>query len=279
MSCEAATGGPFTWKRIADWWYGGRVEQAWSRLHEAELLIIDASTTDLIPVLLEEAVEHAAVLDQTDPARARLSSFVECPQLLSSGYPMTPSAPAPSTPPPVPTTTPPRVMMRAVAERAFAVSDGFHQSARAFRNRLVVTFLIIVGVAAGLVILQWRLPQAPIFAVPHNPGDLSRWAVMLLVMVFGGLGALVTTIPSMAAIPTVTSPFNFPMQQAFVKISLGTLTAILGVIAIGNAGVTNGFDSLQSLIGVGVIFGAGQQAVTQFLDKRASEIIASAPSS
>jgi hypothetical protein len=82
----------------------------------------------------------------------------------------------------------------------------------------------------------------------------------------------------MAAIPNVTSPFNFPLQQAFVKTTFGALTAIVGVVAIGNAGVTNGFDSLQSLIGVAVIFGAGQQAVTQFLDKRAGKIIDSAPS-
>ena len=120
----------------------------------------------------------------------------------------------------------------------------------------------------------------PIFAILYNSGNLSRWALMLLVMILGGLGALVTTIPSMAAaIPTVVSPFNFPMRQAFVKITFGTLTVIVGVIAIGNAGVTNGFDSLQSLIGVDVIVGAGQQAVTQFLDKRAGKIIDAAPSS
>jgi hypothetical protein len=169
-------------------------------------------------------------------------------------------------------------MMRSVAERAFAVSDSFHQSARAFRNRLVVTTLVIVGVSVGLILLQWRLPDAAIFAVPRNAGDLSRWALLMLVMVFGLVGTLVTTIPSMAAIPNVTSPFNVPLQQAFVKVTFGTLTAIVGVVAIGNAGVTNGFESLQSLIGVAVSFGAGQQAVTQFLDKRAGKIIDSAPS-
>jgi len=191
---------------------------------------------------------------------------------------MTPGAPVPPTPPGVPPNTPPRVMMRAVAERAFAVSDGFHQSARGFRNRLVVTTLIILGVSVGLVILQWRLPDAKIFAIPSNADDLSRWALLMLIIVFGLVGALVTTIPSMAAIPNVTSPFNFPLQQAFVKITLGSLTSIVGVVAIGNAGVTNGFDSLQSLIAIAVIFGAGQQAVTQFLDKRAGKIIDSAPS-
>ncbi len=168
-------------------------------------------------------------------------------------------------------------MMRSVMTRAFTISDGFHYSARAFRNRLVIWALITVFVTVGLVMLQWRLPHARIFAIPKDADDLSRWALILLVMVFGGLGALVTTIPSMAAISTVPSPFNFPMQQAFFKIAFGSLTAVVGVVVVGNAGVTSGFGSLQSLIGVAVVFGAGQQAVTQFLDRRAGKIIDSAP--
>jgi hypothetical protein len=52
---------------------------------------------------------------------------------------------------------------------------------------------------------------------------------------------------------------------------------LVGVVVIGNSGLANGFASLQPLLGVAIVFGAGQQAVTQFLDKRAGEIIASAP--
>jgi hypothetical protein len=66
----------FTWSRLADWWYGSRVEQAWSLLHEAEFLIIDNSLQALFPTLVEEAVQHAAVLDEADPARVRLTNWV-----------------------------------------------------------------------------------------------------------------------------------------------------------------------------------------------------------
>lgn len=170
-----------------------------------------------------------------------------------------------------------RVLMHSVAERSFFVSDNFHRSARGFRNRLVITVLLILIVAVGLVILQWRLPDAAIFATPPDAANLSRWVLMILVMFFGLLGSLVTTIPSMAAIPTVSSPFNFPMQQAFVKITFGSLTGLVGVIAIGTGGVTKGFTSLQAFVAIAIIFGASQQAVTQFLDKRAGKIIDSAP--
>jgi hypothetical protein len=136
---------------------------------------------------------------------------------------------------------------------------------------------VTLVVAVSLVIIQWRLPTAKIIPLPAGTTDLSRWAVMLLVIVFGTLGALITTIPSMAAIPRVSGPYNFPLQQSFVKMFVGSLSALVGVVVIGNTGVASGFASLQSLLGVAIVFGAGQQAVTQFLDKRAGEIIASAP--
>lgn len=189
---------------------------------------------------------------------------------------MSPAASTPPAPPPVPPALP-RIQAHAVAERAFTVSDAFHRSARGFRNRLLITSIIVVVVAVGLVLLQWRLPDAHMFSVPQDATSLSRWALMMLVMVFGLLGSLVTTIPSMAKIPTVSSPFNFPLQQSLVKISLGSLTGLVGVIAIGTGGVTSGFTSLQALIAIAIVFGAGQQAVTQFLDNRAGKIIESAP--
>lgn len=66
--CTPATS-LFSWGRFVDWWYGNRVERAWTLLHHAELTIIDNSDEGLLPELMEDAVEHAAALEQTDPAR------------------------------------------------------------------------------------------------------------------------------------------------------------------------------------------------------------------
>jgi hypothetical protein len=169
-------------------------------------------------------------------------------------------------------------MILSVLRKAFTLSDTFHRDARAFRNRLVIISLIALITSFCLVILQWRLPGAALIQEPRGSGGIPRWALMLLVMAFGSVGALVSTIPALAAIPRVTSPFNFPLQQALLKIILGSLTALVGVIATGSAGVTNGYASLQALIGTAIVFGAGQQVVTQYLDRRAGEIIKSAPS-
>ncbi|MCU1452843.1 MAG: hypothetical protein JWN46_989 [Acidimicrobiales bacterium] len=171
-----------------------------------------------------------------------------------------------------------RTVIEAVLRAAVTQSDAFHHEARAFRNRLVIMTLIALGSSACMVVLQWRLDGAEIVRPPGTGAEhLARWATLLLVMVFGAIGALISAIPSASKIPRVRSPFNFPLQQALLKIVLGSLTAIVGVVVTGSSGVTNGYGSLQSLIGVAVVFGASQQAVTQFLDKRATAIIDAAP--
>jgi hypothetical protein len=177
-----------------------------------------------------------------------------------------------------PLPAPGRVIMIEVMRRSFDQSDTFHEDARSFRNRLFITATLIDLVAVSLIILQWRLPSAAIFQLPPDHAGLPRWALTMLIMVFGSVGALVTAIPAMAAIPTVRSPYNFPLPQGLLKIFLGSLTAMVGVVVIGSTGVTTGFASLQALIGVAVVFGAGQQAVTQFLDKRAGQLVAQAGS-
>ncbi|HUZ39936.1 MAG TPA: hypothetical protein VMU68_00890, partial [Acidimicrobiales bacterium] len=78
------------------------------------------------------------------------------------------------------------------------------------------------------------------------------------------------------AIPTVRSPYNFPLPQALLKIALGSLTAMVGVVVIGSSGVTKGVASLEALIAIAVVFGSGQQAITQFLDKRAGQLVTQA---
>ncbi len=119
--------------------------------------------------------------------------------------------------------------------------------ARAFRNRLIVISLISIVTSALLVILQWRLPAASIIEHPKGATGESAWALMLLVMAFGCVGALVSAIPAMAAIPRVKSPFNFPLQAALMKVFVGSLTALVGVIVTGSAGATNGYASLGAL--------------------------------
>jgi hypothetical protein len=171
-----------------------------------------------------------------------------------------------------------RAVIRSVLDATYDRDLTFQHDSRAFRNRLIVTSLLVVTAAGVLVLLQWRLPGGGLLDRPSAAADVPRWALMLVVITFGAVGGLLVSIPALAAIPRAPSPYNFPLQQAILKVTAGALTGLVGVIVIGSSGVTNGFSSLEALVGTAVVFGASQQAVTQFLDKRAQQIIDSAPS-
>jgi hypothetical protein len=166
-----------------------------------------------------------------------------------------------------------RQVVVGVMRRSFALAARTRKDTRAFRNRLVILTALTVLAASALLVVQWRLPTAAVLEPPEEGTSLARWTLLLVVMVAGMIGALVSAIPAVAAIPRSRSPYNFPLPQAFLKVALGSLTAVVGVIVVGNTGVA-GFDSVQALAGVAVVFGAAQQAVTQFMDRRAGELVA-----
>jgi len=69
-----------TWRwtaRLTDWWYGSRVERAWSLLHEAELLLVEYSDERGLEIALDKAVGHALSLPADDPVRRRFEAYVQ----------------------------------------------------------------------------------------------------------------------------------------------------------------------------------------------------------
>lgn len=159
-------------------------------------------------------------------------------------------------------------------EACFVASNGFHQQARAFRNRLFTMTVIAIVAGTVIVLLQWRIPSVAFISF-RNEGSphVSSWLLILLVMAFGLVGALLTTTASILKLSPVGSPFNFPFQKALLKIVLGPLTATVGVIVVGSGTVTGGWQNLQGLIAGALVFGGSQQAVTRLLDQRAAALV------
>ena len=136
--------------------------------------------------------------------------------------------------------------------------------------------LISAAGVATLVVLQLVFDDADIVAQPESTTGISRLGLMFLVMAFGTIGGLLSAVPALAAVPTAPGPYNFPLQQAILKIVLGALTGLVGVIVTGTTGATGGFTSLGAMLGIATVFGAAQQSLTGFLDKRAGQIVANA---
>jgi len=63
--------------RIPDWWYGSRVEEAWSFLHEAELMYVEYADQRGLEFATETALDYASALDPADPVRVRFEKYID----------------------------------------------------------------------------------------------------------------------------------------------------------------------------------------------------------
>jgi hypothetical protein len=69
--------GQEVWAQIREWWYGSRIEQAWTCLHQAELDLVEHGNAEFLKTTaLEIALAQASLLDPKDPLRVRLEDHV-----------------------------------------------------------------------------------------------------------------------------------------------------------------------------------------------------------
>jgi hypothetical protein len=89
--------GAEVWAQIREWWYGSRIEQAWTCLHQAELGLVEYGNPEFLKTsALEIALSLGGVLDPKDPIRVRLENYVrDLPDPSKPHPPGTGAAPAP----------------------------------------------------------------------------------------------------------------------------------------------------------------------------------------
>lgn len=254
--------------RIKNWWSGDRVEQAWAYLEEAEVQIVEGSNELGQRLAFSIAGERAdAALGLDDYRRVKAIGR------LRAGSPTDCTAPAVCVP------SMPEIVE--ILEACYVAINQYHRSARSLRNRLVVMAGMALVMDAVLVTIQWRLPSQALINPPTDADDLEPWMLLLIVMVLGSVGALLTTIRPISVLPAAMSPFNFPLHQAYLKIVTGSLTAVVGLLVFtgfsaGGATVIE-LSTFRALMFGAVLFGAGQQAVTRMLDARATSLINGSP--
>jgi hypothetical protein len=232
------------------WWYGREIEQAWSNLHEAEVRLVDLRPRNELKVAAAEALCHGKALKTTDPRLVELKKAVAAREPLRM-----------------------RAAMRSVLRAAHERRDQRSKDARAFRNRLVILSALVLLALVGIIVLQSRIDTRFVPAPTEN-ANMGALPLLAVVMVFGSIGGLISAIPSVARIPRDRSPFNVPLQQSVLKIVLGALTAVIGVAIVSNSTVS---DTMPALVALAAAFGAGQQAVTASVDKRAVAVLDNIP--
>jgi hypothetical protein len=279
--------------RLADWWRGTSVEQAFASLHAARSVLVDLLPDDEVQALLPGAVARVgSCLFPTDPRRLMVEhlQYEHTSARRRSG-------------------------LRHALEMGFAASDESHARIRALRNVLLMAALLITIFMACFIWFVSVDPRAvPLCFHPTVSAAEAEQATRTFggvatnysertvcptgeqvlggpeqkpnyrdVQIIAGLGVLGGALASTVSIRTLSgkvTPYGIPVAVALLKLPIGALTAIAGIILLGGAfvpGLSN-LDSQRQILAYALILGFAQQLVTQFIDRRASALIAQVPS-
>jgi hypothetical protein len=250
------------WRRLITWWTGWRVERAWRALHEAEVCLTaaDPALTARLPALRERV---AVSLPADDLRRMALDAVAQAG----------------------PPTQADRAVVVDAVRAAFDASDDEHAAARAFRNKLVVAAVVLVGLNTLFGVLGFMRPgflpmcvdrvDAPGHLACVTGGATSAPADVWLTQVMGAAGAVVATVVLLVRRRPSLSPYILVGYQALIKVLLGALLAVIGVLALG-AGLGEGLIGLRGQAAVlvaAVVFGYAQQLGTRLLDNYADRLL------
>jgi len=173
----------------------------------------------------------------------------------------------------------------------YGVWDERYARSRSFRNRLIRTFLILVVAVLGLFLLSALAGHTPEFC-GLRPATAGEHAIdscpshhaapdtsdLALVLLFGAVGGLLGALPVLARMGGSWNRFSLPSWQAALKIPTGALTGLLGALLL-NAGIAqlSPTASPAALLVTALGFGAGQQAVTRYVDRHTESLLAATP--
>jgi hypothetical protein len=106
------------------------------------------------------------------------------------------------------------------------------------------------------------------------PGDVP------LVAFVGLIGGALSAVISIRHLRGTSAPYSIPVALSFLKLPWGALTAVAGLLLL-RGGFIPGFSNLDSpeqILAYAVVFGVAQQLATQFVDRRAREVLSTVPS-
>ncbi len=111
----------------------------------------------------------------------------------------------------------------------------------------------------------------PAAATERSPLDIAPLVTLEL---WGMVGGLIGAIPAMWKIRGSSSPVGLQLAQLAVKIPTGAWTGLVGVILL-QAELIPSVSAVpdHSLAAYAIIFGAGQQVITRFVDQRAGDVL------
>ncbi|GAA4727358.1 hypothetical protein GCM10025782_27440 [Pedococcus ginsenosidimutans] len=253
--------------RLANWWRGTLVEAAYRNMHSARSALFDLYTEAELRAEIPMVVARAnSTLHRDDP---RLATVAELSALPPSRL---------------------RPRMRRLVGDSYERLDLEHGQLRSFRNIVLMAaafLLCCVAVTIGFICAHpsW-IPlcfdsTADLVSCPSRmtAGATPSWPDVLVVTGMGGLGGAFAATLSIRNLKGTSTPYDVPVALAVLKVPMGALTAILGLVAIkgGFAPGLSNLDNQGQVLAYALLFGFSQQALSRLLDKRASDLLEGLP--
>lgn len=262
-----------------DGWSGRSTENAWRHLRLAEEGLVDLvregrSHVDELTVTMKRALGHGKDhLPADDPMLKDLQAIdAKASKSLDDWARV-------------------KELSSAITVRSHEVSTRRHHQQRSFRNQLRGLTLVLLGLAgasvAALAVMGTDAPTDLLAA----PVTLDPWVAVVMAMGLGSIGALFSAIPSLSAKPSEATAFNTLKEQAALKVVVGAWSAVVGLVIVnagmaglgaegGAAAAVGGVEDAATMAGFAVMaayFGATQEALTRFADRKASAVDPSTP--
>ncbi|HEY2668650.1 MAG TPA: hypothetical protein VGK51_17605, partial [Actinomycetota bacterium] len=189
------------------WLEGCYQEQAWLSLHEAEAQIIEVLPVGELHARAEGLLGKARrSLGGDDP---RIWCIKELLREDATGAALRPR-------------------LAHLVRATYDVLDDRYAQSRGYRNRLIrLTVMALSGIVLFLVAGMVGTPNIMVV-----DGKAGGWQTVVLLLLFGSIGALVTAIPPLAKANGARNPFSLPLFQLLLKLTMGPLFAVVGLLIL-----------------------------------------------
>jgi hypothetical protein len=240
---------------LPNWYSGANIERAWRSLHFAEARVL-ASCPDLAGRL---PAVRARVLEDLEKNDQRVKALQD----------VKPANIGPDE----------RAAVAEALRAAYSTSDNSHTAVRSLRNRLLLFGLLMLALNLGLGALSSAYPTLLPLCVKDfcatggaGPAGGDVWLIQLL----GALGGAVAVVILLLRTRPSVVAYTLTPYQACIKIMLGAVLAIAGVL-IAATGVLQGIVTTRpALLVLALILGYSQQVGTRFLDSYADTVVGKA---
>ncbi|HEU4422439.1 MAG TPA: hypothetical protein VFR67_07840 [Pilimelia sp.] len=174
---------------------------------------------------------------------------------------------------------------------------------RSFRNVLLVTAAALAMIALGIVLIGFLSPETiPLCFMPESSGrtmvvcptgqaelppngsalDVDAAVKgtagphdLFVVEALGLAAAAGAAAAALRGIRGSSEPYGLPVALALLKLPLGALTAVLGLLLMRGQFVPGltALDTTGQILAWGLVFGYGQQLFTQLVDRQAHSVL------